>query len=240
MPKSKYSAGLEGKRFNRTVIRAFAFRRPSGNTYSYYWICLCDCGTWHIADARSLFRGHVQSCRCFGREPEQRGSYKHGHSCRGKTSREFKSWEKMRRRIDDPDNEWYHRYGGRGIRYCQGFREFAHFLKILGPRPRLRTVDRVDNDWHYSCGECNECLINQWPMNVRWATIDEQNGNKSNSVILELDGRRQALFLWAKELGISKTTLAKRLKSPHWTLRQALTTRSLATSRDPAIPDLQE
>lgn len=228
MPKSKYSAGLEGMRFNRTTVRVFAYRRLCGKTYVYYWICLCDCGTWHVADARSMTRRHVQSCGCLNRDGAQKGCFTHGHTRHGTTTREYNSWKKMQGRVDNTKDEWFHLYGGRGIRYCQGFREFSHFLKILGPRPANRSVDRINNNGHYSCGECSECLANRWPVNVRWATIDEQNSNKRNNVYLELNGRRQAMFLWAKELGIDRGSLAKRLKSPNWTLERALTTPKLS------------
>lgn len=177
MPESKYSKGLEGMRFNRTVIRAFAYRRLSTKTYVYYWICLCDCGTWHVSDARSMFRGMIQSCGCFGKEKLNlrtiHGATKRGGLC----TREYTSWKKLRGRIDNPNNEWFHRYGGRGICYCEGFTNFGHFLKTIGPRPLGRSVDRINNDGHYSCGSCSQCLKNNWPMNVRWATPKEQSVN---------------------------------------------------------------
>lgn len=234
MPKSKYSAGLEGMRFNRTVIRTFAYRRLSGNTYTYYWICLCDCGTWHVADARSMTRRHVQSCGCLNRDGTQKAGFVHGHTRRGKETREHNSWDKMRDRVDNPKNEWFHLYGGRGIQCCQGLREFSHFLKILGSRPENQTIDRVNNNGHYSCGECAECSVNQWPMNVRWATIDEQNGNKRNTIFLTVHGKRQPLFFWAKEIGVTRYFLYERYR------------KSIAEAEDyvaaltvPAIPDLR-
>lgn len=181
MPKSKYSAGLEGMRFNRMVIRAFAYRRLSGNTYTYYWICLCDCGTWHVADARSMTRQHIKSCGCLNRDAGSK-PIKHGATRRGKTTREYNSWKKLKARVNDPNNEWFHRYGGRGIHYCEGFNDFRHFLKTIGPRPLGRSVDRINNNGHYSCGSCSDCIRNQWPMNVRWATPKEQAANTCRSL----------------------------------------------------------
>lgn len=233
MPESKYSKGLEGTRFNRTVVRVFAFRRPSGKMYSYYWICLCDCGTWHITNARSLFRGHCGSCGCLARDGTQKAGFVHGHAQRGKLSREFTSWQKMRGRVDDPKNEWFHLYGGRGIQYCQGFREFSHFLKVLGSRPENRTLDRINNNGHYSCGECSECIVSKWPINVRWATIDEQNGNKRNTIFLTVHGKRQPLFFWAKEIGVTRHFLYERYR------KSAADAESyVAALTVPAIPDL--
>jgi len=221
MPRSKYSAGLEGMRFNRTVILSFSHRVKETNNYRYYWYCSCDCGTQHIADARSMFRGMVQSCGCLNRDPASK-FVKHGHSRRGTRSREFTSWLKMKGRCYDPRNEWFHRYGGRGIQVCELFRnDFSAFLSVVGFRPPRKTIDRINNDGHYSCGSCSQCVVNRWPMNVRWATIDEQNGNKSTSTVIEFNGKRQALFLWAKEIGICQSSLRKRLRK--WPLEKALT-----------------
>jgi hypothetical protein len=206
MPKSKYSFGLEGKRFNRTVIQSFSHSSKTKHEIRYYWNCTCDCGKRHVADARSMFRGMVQSCGCYGDE-KLRLRAKHGATSRNHESREYTSWKKLKARIDNPKNEWFHIYGGRGIRYCYGFKEFPHFLKIAGPRPENKTIDRIDNNAHYSCGSCSECLANNWPLNVRWATIDEQNGNKRNTVYLTLNGVRQPLFIWAKQVGLTRHRL---------------------------------
>lgn len=63
---------------------------------------------------------------------------------------------------------------------CQGFdNSFETFLRIVGFRPNSElSIDRVDNNGHYSCGECEECLMNGWSMNLRWATIWQQNNNR--------------------------------------------------------------
>lgn len=177
MPRSKYSAGLEGTRFGRLVLKVFAYQKPSSKkSNSYYWISLCDCGTWHVVNARSAFRGMVKSCGCLHREGPKPI---HGHASPYGQSREYVSWRKMKGRVDNPKNEWYHRYGGRGIRCCEGFRSFPHFLSTVGPRPENHTLDRVNNDGHYSCGSCEQCLTNNWPMNVRWATPKEQSANRT-------------------------------------------------------------
>lgn len=177
MPKSKYSFGLEGKRFNRTVVQFFSHAVPAAHEKRYYWNCLCDCGAQHIADARSMFRGMVQSCGCLSKENLGLRT-KHGHTTRQTTTREFTSWRKMRQRVDNPNNEWFHRYGGRGIRYCRGFENFSHFFQLLGIRPDNHSIDRVDNNGHYSCGKCEECQTNGWPFNCRWATPKQQAANR--------------------------------------------------------------
>lgn len=46
---------------------------------------------------------------------------------------------------------------------------------------------------------------------------------RPDRVILELDGRSQSAAAWARELGVARSTLLRRLKSPRWSKREALT-----------------
>lgn len=206
MPKSKYSTGLEGQRFNRTIIVSFSHQEKECKGFRYYWKCLCDCGTEHIADARAMFRGMVQSCGCLGREKLELRT-KHGHTRRGKRTPECTSWHKLRQRIYNPRQKWFHLYGGRGLRCCEGFNDFSNFLRVVGPRPLNCSIDRINNEGHYSCGQCDECAREGWKMNVRWATTDEQNGNKRNTIFLTFGGKRLPLFWWAKQIGLPRWRL---------------------------------
>jgi hypothetical protein len=43
------------------------------------------------------------------------------------------------------------------------------------------TLDRIDVDGHYSCGECAQYGAEGWPRNVRWATAIEQRANRRDS-----------------------------------------------------------
>ncbi len=201
MPKSKYSTGLEGQRFGRwTVIRLSHTRtepRRDAKTARtiYYWLCRCDCGNEKAVDARTLVRGHSTSCGCYNSEVRsaifsrpgfnRMGALKHGHLIGVKSgnlrrSTEYSSWLHAKDRVSNPNNERWHRYGGRGIAACEGFRDFPVFLRVIGHKPTAKhSIDRINNDGHYSCGECAQCLTNEWPMNIRWATAKEQSANQT-------------------------------------------------------------
>jgi hypothetical protein len=67
---------------------------------------------------------------------------------------------------------------------------FAQFLADMGPRPsEAHTIDRLG--LHYGPGSC------------RWATVPEQNRNKSNNHMLTIGNRTMPLVDWAAAVGLS-------------------------------------
>ena len=76
----------------------------------------------------------------------------------------------MKSRCNNPKYSSYHRYGGRGITYCEEWETFEPFLKwaLKNGYSDDLTLDRIDNDGNYE------------PSNCRWATQSQQSYNKTH------------------------------------------------------------
>lgn len=206
---------LTGQRFGRwTVIR----QMPSVKGRAK-WLCRCDCGTERIQSTSNLRLGSTLSCGCIKREQSLRVRFGERHPP------EYRSWCAAKSRCNNPNVSCSPNYSGRGIAMCARWSaSFQAFFDDLGSRPTVQhSIERIDNGKGYWCGECDECVSNGQTANCRWATRGEQNRNTRRNITLTLQGRTACLNDWAKEYGIPRNSLRRRLSSG-WTLERALQT----------------
>jgi hypothetical protein len=147
------------------------------------------------------------------RKREGDGSFavEHGESARRITA-EYRVWKSMMTRCHNEKAINYADYGGRGIAVCARWRSYESFLHDVGRRPSaMHELDRIDNDGNYE------------PGNVRWSTRSEQAQNKRTNRMVTWRGETFCLAEWARRIGISRLTLAKRLDAG-WDVGRTLET----------------
>ncbi len=206
---------LVGRMFGRMRVESYGGVKNEQS----WWNCKCECGELLSISAGRLNSGVSRSCGCLKRDKCIERSTKHKLSF----SPSYQPWHHMRARCRNKSDDGYHRYGGRGIKVCKRWYEsLEDFCSDMGPRPNGTSIDRMDNNGHYSCGECDECKENGWIMNCRWGTYMEQANNTSRNVLIEYNGKIRTISQWARILGIEQTTLRGRIRSG-WSKELALT-----------------
>jgi hypothetical protein len=152
---------LTGRKFSRLTVISLAPKLGKKTK----WNCVCECGKTAIAQTDALISGNHRSCGCLHIE----AITKHGHSPykASERSETYCSWLSMKQRCTNPKAIAYHRYGGRGIKYCARWEKFENFLADMGVRPEGLSLDQIDNDRGYEPGNC------------RWATKAEQMASRS-------------------------------------------------------------
>jgi hypothetical protein len=174
-----------GKKFNKLIIIEISnpiirkrndIDRKKQTRELLTVICKCDCG--NITNPKRLDylkSGKTKSCGCI-RQPkikEPRILKERTANRKGKTriqySYTYNSFKCMRDRCNNPRNNRYHDYGGRGINVCDEWGRFDNFLRDMGERPQGYTLDRIDVNGNYE------------PSNCKWSTPKEQYYNKRNT-----------------------------------------------------------
>jgi hypothetical protein len=198
-----------GKRFARLVVIRVLERDRHGRVQ---WLCRCDCGIEKVIRASHVSVGATRSCGCLRTEEVilrmKTQFLKHGME----GTPIYSVWGNMKDRCNNSRNRYYADYGGRGIKFCDEWKEFEPFMRwafASGYRKGL-TLDRIDNDLGYS------------PSNCRWSEWIPQANNKRNNVILEYNGERRSIARWAALLSVPDARIRQRIVNG-WSPADALT-----------------
>lgn len=184
------------------------------------YLCKCDCGKVLPVFSNSLKQGWSKSCGCLRLELGV-GVKTHGETF----CPEYRSWACMKARCYTKSATDYNNYGGRGIKVCMRWKNYVNFVSDLGRKPTAKhSIERINNNRHYSCGKCSECRNRNWKMNCRWATQRDQTRNTRRTRLFRYNGESMVLADWSKETGISRLTLSSRLLRFGWSTKRAFTT----------------
>lgn len=183
-----------GERFGtRTIIEELEQRK---NGYILYKV-QCDCGDIVILNG-SYLRTRNRPCKsCSAKLHTKKGqdhyAYKHGMASRTKgKDRIYSIWVSMRQRCNDPNDQQFADYGGRGIKVCEEWDDFSIFYRDMGERPVGMQLDRIDNNQGYSKHNC------------RWANRSTQANNRRSNRYHYIDDKKISHAELLNHLNMSK------------------------------------
>ena len=201
---------LTGMKFGRLTVLKIDEGRSGRKTF---WICQCDCGNIKSVRSDSLQSGRIKSCGCLKRKTDAENLAK-AHKHKMSKTPLYNVWQNMKSRCYNENDTRFADWGGRGICVCDEWRHdfmaFYDWAVTHGYSDGL-TIDRIDNDGNYC------------PENCRWATMKEQENNRSNSRLFTMNGKTQTLALWCDEYGQSYKTIYKRIFVLGWDFEKAIT-----------------
>ncbi len=190
---------LTGMRVGRLTVMALADSNARTSRDSF-WHCICDCGVETVVGSYNLRNGKSRSCKCLQRDTVVATFTRHGDAPMGAAAPEYQVWASMIQRCQATSDHGYKNYGGRGIKVCARWKDYANFLADMGRRPTTgHQIDRIDNDGNYE------------PDNCRWATRREQMNNFRRNRRIAVSGENMTIAQAARRFGVNVGTLRSRL-----------------------------
>lgn len=161
---------ITGERFGHLTVLE---RVENSKFNSVQYLCLCDCGNITISNSNALRTGHKKSCGCTRKINTRKWLLEYNTKHNGAKTRLYVVWVGMKQRVENPNNQRYKDYGGRGIAICDEWHDFAQFQKWAyenGYDDKAAygkcTLDRIDVNGDYE------------PSNCRWVDLKVQANNK--------------------------------------------------------------
>lgn len=181
---------ITGNRYGKLVVLNPDHKDKRGE---WKWFCKCDCGNQTIVYGSHLRKGDTNSCGCIMRNTNK----KHGFS----KTRLYKTWVHIKSRCNNPKNDHYKDYGGRGIKICNDWSNFEIFKEwaLSSGYSDALTIERIDVNGNYEPNNC--CWIPQ--------SIQAQNTRKSKQVTMF--GETHCIREWSRILNIPNETLRARI-----------------------------
>ena len=184
---------LVGQKFGMLTVTARALNDPYGKKR---WNTVCDCGNQKVVREQYLKTFKIPNCGCYSKEL-QTTNLTHGFNSHPLAA----IWRSMRNRCENPNNDHYNLYGGRGIFVCDRWQSLENFISDMeeGYKPGLQ-IDRIDNDGPYS------------PDNCRWVTREENGRNKRNNRNITTVIGKKPLVEQSEISGVPPATIRDRIE----------------------------
>lgn len=196
---------LTGRKFSHLTVLE---RVESGRPGLVIWKCQCDCGNITYVRSSNLKSGQVRSC---GASEHLREWAYRTHSMSNTPL--YRKWIGIRRRCYDPKCRSYGRYGGRGIKMCDEWRDsfeaFAKWVEATRTSDDL-TIERIDYNGDYC------------PENCTWADRKAQANNRSYCRMFTYNGKTQNLTQWCEELNLEYKRVHNRIFQLNWSFEKAI------------------
>jgi hypothetical protein len=169
---------------------------------------ICSCGNVVIKNRYLVANGDTKSCGCL--KSESSSTNGKNNKTHGMTNTPtFSVWHGMLTRCNDKKCPNYNRYGGRGIGVAPEWMDFKNFFTDMGEKPKGKSIDRIDNNKGYSKDNC------------RWATMDQQQNNRSSNVRIKWMDIELTIKQWSDVLEVRDSRIAARIRNG-WTIEDAL------------------
>lgn len=188
-----------GQRYGKLVIASETkpHRYPSGAPRRMF-VCKCDCGKEFVAYINLLRSGNTKSCGCIKSDKTRKLNLSHGKA----HSPLYSKWKGIKDRCYNPNCDFYHRYGGRGIEVCEewrnDFQAFYDWAITNGWQAGL-TIERKDINKGYE------------PSNCEFIPMKMQARNRSTNIILNVFGERKPLVAWCEQLKLPYSKTYKKI-----------------------------
>jgi len=136
-------------------------------------------------------------------------------------TRLWKIWASAKYRCLNKNNDRFHRYGGRGIKFCDRWLDFNNFKsdmeKLYNEHIKLHgqyntSIDRINNNGDYC------------PENCKWSTRKEQSNNMRRNRYVTINNQTKTVSEWCDIYNMPKENVYARIGSKKWDPVRAITT----------------
>lgn len=144
--------------------------------------------------------------------------HRHRHSRKIKDMRLYRKWYSTKQKCENPKHIAYPRYGAKGIKVCERWQVYENFEKdmlesFLEHVEQYGIKDTTLDRFPDKMGDYE-------PNNIRWATMKEQQNNRTNNRMITED---LTVAQFAEKYNIPYSTVLARLNKG-WSVEEILNT----------------